>query len=94
MAIDFNPIMGEECDKEDAMLPPRIVFEIPEHALNANRYFQGIPALERTEKGRIFFAFYTGTEDEGIGNYVPLFLRSPNSNGGEEALQSRNLPCI
>ncbi|MBE6634437.1 MAG: exo-alpha-sialidase, partial [Ruminococcaceae bacterium] len=85
MAIDFNPIMGEECDKEDAMHPPKIVFEIPEQALNANRCFQGIPTLERTKKGRILFAFYTGTEDEGIGNYVPLFLREPDSNGSEEA---------
>ncbi len=84
MAIDFNPIMAAGCDKEDAMRSPVIVKEIPEEARNCNRLFQGVPAIERTPGGRIFFAFYTGTDDEGIGNYVPLFIREPDSKGGEE----------
>lgn len=84
MAIDFNPIMAAGCDKEDAIKSPVIVKSIPEGALNRNRAFQGVPTIERTKNGRIFFAFYTGTEDEGIGNYVPVFIREPGSEGGEE----------
>ena len=79
MAIVFNPILPSGCDSEDSMRPPVLVTEIPEEAENRNRKFQGIPAIERTGNGRIFFAFYSGGEDEGIGNYVPVFR---NDDGG------------
>ena len=34
----------------------------------------GIPAVERTKKGRLFAAWYTGADGENLGNYVPLIL--------------------
>lgn len=71
--IDFNPIMGEGCDSNDAMNPPVLVESPQGDCLNAARRWQGIPAIERTPNGRIFFAFYSGGQDEGIGNYVLLF---------------------
>jgi len=39
------------------------------------RLFQGIPGVERTKAGRLFYTFYSGTEGEGSGNFVML-LRS------------------
>lgn len=85
MAIDFNPIMAEDCSSEDAMIAPRLLLEIPEDALNKNRKYQAVPAIERTEKGRIYFAFYSGGEDEGIGNYVPVFRNDDDGQSHEEA---------
>ena len=71
--IDFNPIMDEGCDKDDALLTPLLVYDPPQSYHNASRRWQGVPAMERTPKGRILFAFYSGETDEGIGNYVALF---------------------
>lgn len=71
--IDFNPIMGKECDSNDAMSPPTLLYHPQGEYLNGNRRWQGIPAIERSSAGRIFFAFYSGGQDEGIGNFVVLF---------------------
>lgn len=37
------------------------------------RKFQGIPCIERTQGGRVYFAFYTGMQGEESGNFVLLF---------------------
>ena len=34
------------------------------------RLWQGIPSIERTDKGRLFSAFYSGGETESMGNYA------------------------
>ena len=34
----------------------------------------GIPAIERTAKGRLFLSWYTGGDTEEFGNYVPLIF--------------------
>ena len=83
MAIVFNPIMPSGCDSEDSMRPPVLVSEIFEDAKNQNRKYQGVPAIERTAKGRIYFAFYSGGGDEGIGNFVPVF-RTDNEGASME----------
>ena len=74
MAIDQNPILPKDCTPDDSLRSPVFVTDIPDYALNHNRVFQGIPAIERTQNGRIFYAFYTGTEDEGVGNFVALLI--------------------
>ena len=35
-----------------------------------NRRWQGIPSIEITKRGRLFAAFYSGTETETMDNYV------------------------
>lgn len=45
-----------------------------------NRIWQGIPAIEVTEKGRIFSAFYSGNTYEWFGNYVVVLA---SDDGGE-----------
>ena len=35
-----------------------------------NLRWLGIPAIERTAKGRLFIAWYTGADTEDLGNYV------------------------
>ena len=65
--------------KDEALLPGTLVYDPvakdpARYADNARR-FQGIPGVERTKNGRLFYCFYTGTEDEGSGNYV-LLLQS------------------
>ena len=37
-----------------------------------NRIWQGIPSIERTEKGRLFSTFYSGNIKETMGNFVVL----------------------
>ena len=44
------------------------------------RKFQGIPCIERTRAGRVFFAFYTGMQGEEAGNYVLLFYADHDAN--------------
>ncbi|HEY8443710.1 MAG TPA: sialidase family protein [Clostridia bacterium] len=37
-----------------------------------NRKWQGIPSIERTQKGRLFAAFYSGGAGEQLGNFIVL----------------------
>ena len=39
---------------------------------SAHRFWQGIPGLEVTKKGRIFSTFYSGGYKEGVNNFVVL----------------------
>ena len=39
---------------------------------STNRYWQGIPSIERTKKGRLFATFYSGSYSEYLGNYCVL----------------------
>ena len=42
--------------------------------MDGNLRWLGIPAVERTARGRLFVSFYTGGDTEQMGNYVPLIL--------------------
>ena len=39
-----------------------------------NRIWQGVGAIERTKKGRIFSTFYSGNCRETLGNFCPLLI--------------------
>lgn len=73
MAIDFDPVLPASSHPDDSLIPPVLTFSVPEEGKNANRRFQGIPAIERTSDGKCYFACYTGGEDEGVGNFALLF---------------------
>ena len=45
-----------------------------DNLMRDNVRWLGIPAVERTKKGRLFAAWYTGADGEDFGNYVPLIL--------------------
>lgn len=84
--IDFNPIMDEGCNSEDALLKPVLVYGPDGECKNGARRWQGIPAIERTPNGRLFFAFYSGKTDEGIGNFVLLFKTDDEGKTMEEPM--------
>lgn len=46
----------------------------------SQRKWQGIPSIERTAKGRLFSAFYSGGITEQAGNYIILIM---SDNDGE-----------
>ncbi len=54
-----------------AMLPPdvKMLPKDPEF-FPENRRWQGMPAMERTKKGRLYGVFYSGGATEGLGNFV------------------------
>lgn len=60
--------------KDEALLPGRFVYgpaeKDPGRYGDDARRFQGIPGVERTKGGRLFYCFYTGGEDEGSRNFV------------------------
>ncbi len=62
--------------KDEALLPANIIYDRTRFTDPASsfsdekRMFQGIPGIERTAAGRLYFTFYTGTKCEGSGNYV------------------------
>lgn len=49
----------------------------------SHRIWQGIPAIERTPKGRTFISYYTGGVTEEIGNYVCLYKSDDEIEFGE-----------
>lgn len=78
--------------KDDALLPAKFLYE-PVAAdpdcrfANRNRYFQGIPAVEKTRAGRYYTAFYGGMSREENGNFVVLFFGDdPKAGFGEPYL--------
>lgn len=60
--------------KDESLLPGQIVYNpivvAPARYGDENRSFQGVPGIERTKNGRLFYCFYTGTDEEGSGNFV------------------------
>lgn len=54
-----------------------------ERFYSSQRKWQGIPAIERTNNGKIFVAFYSGGENEEMGNYCILLQVDDNSNFSE-----------
>ncbi|MBO5246738.1 MAG: exo-alpha-sialidase [Eubacterium sp.] len=64
--------------KDEALLPSRIVYAPMTHNeghryADCERRFQGIPGVERTAGGRLYYCFYSGQDDEGSGNFVMLY---------------------
>jgi hypothetical protein len=76
-------------DKDNSMLPARFIYD--EELLSdpmsvyadESRKFQGIPGIECTSKGRFFTVFYTGTENEGNGNFLLLHKGTDVGNLGK-----------
>ena len=56
--------------------------ELKEYASD-KRYWQGIPAVEVTKKGRIFSAWYSGQHTEQLGNYSDLAIVAYRAHLGE-----------
>ena len=83
--------------KDEALIPASIVYD---KALftdpasvyaDENRMFQGIPGIERTAGGRLYFTFYTGEKGEGPGNIV-LILRSDDEANTKAEIAAAVLP--
>jgi len=53
----------------------------PEKYSEYNRVWQGIPGIEKTDGGRLYYCFYTGSNGEMNGNFVMLY-RSDNDADG------------
>lgn len=64
----------------ESLWPASLVVSPGEAYGDTERKWQGIPAVERTDSGRIFIAFYSGGVTEQPGNYV-LVIRS--DDGGK-----------
>lgn len=52
----------------------------------SNRYWQGIPSVECTEKGRIFVTFYSGSYSEYLGNYCLIVKSDDNGHTFSEPI--------
>lgn len=49
-----------------------------------NRIWQGIPSIERTEKGRLFCTFYSGKTTETLGNYCVVLISDDDGKSWSE----------
>lgn len=58
----------------------------------ANRVWQGIPSIERTDKGRLFATFYSGYHSETFGNYVLLFKSDDDGKSWGEPIVAIDKP--
>lgn len=65
---------GTESLSDDnlALQAPLIITAPGEEYGDGKRIFQGIPAIERSPKGRLWAAWYSGGDNEGPDNYVVL----------------------
>ena len=51
-----------------------------------SRLWQGIPSIERTQKGRLFCTFYSGNCTETLGNFCPLIYSDDDGNSWSEPI--------
>lgn len=63
---------------KNALLAPTIVYDPFSHNeerifADKERKFQGIPGIEVTAKGNVYYTFYTGTDGEHPGNFVLVY---------------------
>lgn len=69
---------------DSSLIPPPVNTSPGPEYLPQNRLWQGIPGLERTQKGRLFATWYTGGTGEapGIGreNYVVIVTSDDDGN--------------
>ena len=54
------------------MPTPRIILSPGHECSPLVRHWQGIPGIERTPKGKLFCAWYTGDDGERPGNYIAV----------------------
>lgn len=64
-------------------MQPRIYTENLKKFGSAKRKWQGIPSIERTKNGDIFVVFYSGGNDEQLGNYCVLLRGNEWKGFGE-----------
>lgn len=78
-ASDANPLFDQNAlIHELSLLPPLVIVNPGKQWQSSTRKWQGIPSMERTRKGQLFAAWYTGGDGEGVGNYVPLIRSRDN----------------
>jgi len=53
-----------------SLVPPQIITSPGADYMPETRLWQGIPGIERTQKGRLWAIWYTGGKGEGPDNYV------------------------
>ena len=64
--------------KDEALLPARLVYD-PKNNNSEKKYgdfqrvYQGIPTIERSQGGNLFYAFYSGGVGEEKGNFILLY---------------------
>ncbi len=79
---------GPEADAAGfALEPARLLIRPGEDRYHqASRLWQGIPSMERTDKGTLYAAFYTGMKTEGCGNFIVLTRSDTDGLAWEDAL--------
>ena len=80
--------------KDEALLPAGIVYDPinnnHEHKyLDYERIYQGVPTVEITKTGTLFYAFYTGGKGEERGNFILLY-----KNQGSECYDFQPIMAI
>ncbi len=65
----------------DALLPALLIYPPFEERFQPSaRRWQGVPSVEVTRQGRMYCAFYGGTEVEASGNYILLLRREQSGD--------------
>jgi len=74
---------------KNALIPAKFVYDPyahnEEHIFADNeRVFQGIPGIEVTSNGTVYYTFYTGTDGEHPGNFVLVYRTTIDKLGSLE----------
>ncbi len=73
LVVQHTALAAESDTTEDLALRAPVINTAPDESYaDSTRIFQGIPALERAPKGRLWAAWYGGGEGEGPHNYCML----------------------
>ena len=71
-------------DRDLALVPPTVNTNPDARYAYANRSWQGIPGLERTQQGRLWVTWYTGGTGEGPDNYVAAITSDDDGQSWSE----------
>ena len=90
--ITAQSTSGESPLPDLAMQPPRVTAEFDKDAVKSSRGAQGVPAIERTAKGRLWAAWYAGPSKRGVESsksYVVLATSGDDGDSWREKLLVR-----
>ena len=91
-AIAAQSALDETSLPDLALQPPRVTADFDKDTVKSARGAQGVPAIERTAKGRLWAAWYAGKSPRGVessSSYVVLATSGDDGNSWRETLLVR-----
>ncbi|MFC2076712.1 sialidase family protein [candidate division KSB1 bacterium] len=81
-AVQSAAVEGGPSLPDLALQPPRVIMDFGPDHVKSTRGAQGVPAIERTAKGRVWAAWYTGKRKQGVESPFSYVVLATSGDDG------------